>query len=308
MAVIYGIFALIISLNQKFWKNDNIPEWHELYEMAGLASSATKNVNGDIAVHFIDVQQGDCTLIVADNYTVLIDAGEVSEKSKVITYLRSLDITHLDMVIASHPHSDHIGSLGAVIEEYGTDLLLMPEETEDMTPVTTSYENMITASEECNAEIRYAKPGDVYTLTEDCTIDILAPVADYDDHNNYSIVCRLHYGETSFLFTGDIENKAERDIVNSGADLSADVIKIAHHGSNTSGLKVFLQNADPKYAVISVGALNDYGHPHKETLELLKLLGIDVLRTDYHGDIVLSSDGTDITVVKEKEVELDVYT
>ncbi len=276
--------------------------------MAGLASSASKTVDGDIAVHFIDVQQGDCTLIVADNYTVLIDAGEVSEKSKVITYLRSLDITHLDMVIASHPHSDHIGSLGAVIEEYGTDLLLMPEETEDMTPVTTSYENMITAAEECNAEIKYAKLGDVYTLTEDCTIDILAPVADYDDHNNYSIVCRLNYGETSFLFTGDIENQAERDIVNSGADLSADVIKIAHHGSNTSSLKVFLQNTDPKYAVISVGALNDYGHPHKETLELLNLLGIDVLRTDYHGDIVLSSDGTDITVVKEKEVELDVYT
>ena len=301
-AALYAVFSIVITLNEKFWKNEAIPEWHELYEMAGFSSSAYKAKDGDIAVHFIDVEQGDSALIIAGDYTVLIDAGEFSEKSKVITYIRSLDIDHLDMVIASHAHSDHIGSLSAVINEYGTDKLLMADISEEMTPVTSSFENMLDAAEDCNAEIVFVDKGDIYKLSEDCTIEILAPVNSYEDHNNYSIVCRFNYKDISFLFTGDIENLAERDIVDSGTDISADVIKIAHHGSQTSSLKVFMQAVDPDYAVISVGSPNDYGHPHKETLELLDILDIDVYRTDINGDIVFFSDGTNISVVTEKGV------
>ena len=300
VVILYALFSLVITLNEKFFKIEAIPEWHELYEMSGFSSSAYKGVHGDIAVHFIDVGQGDCTLIIAGDYTVLIDAGEVSEKSTVITYLRSLDIDHLDMVIASHPHSDHIGSLSAVIDKYGADILLMPDVTEEMTPITSSYENMIKSAEKRGTDIRFAAVGDVYTLIEGCTLEIIAPVKDYEDHNNYSIVCRLIYGENEFLFTGDIEELAERDIVDSGADISADVIKVAHHGSETSSLKVFMQAADPDYAVISVGSANDYGHPHKETLKLLELLDIKVYRTDWNGDVVMFTDGKEITVVTQK--------
>lgn len=269
--------------------------------MSGFSSSAYKGKDGDVAVHFIDVDQGDCSLIIADDYTVLIDAGEISEKSTVITYLRSLGITSLDMVIATHPHSDHIGSLSPVIDKYGTDLLLMPDIIEEMTPVTSSYENMIESAEKCGADIRFASAGDVYTLTDECRIEIIAPVNDYEDHNNYSLVCRLCYGDTEFLFTGDIEELAERDIVDSGTDISADVIKVAHHGSETSSLKVFMQAVDPEYAVISVGAANDYGHPHKKTLDLLELLDIDIYRTDYNGDIVFFTDGSKLSVVTQKK-------
>ena len=307
LAGLYAVFSLVISLNEAIWKNEAIPEWHELYEAAGFVSSAPKGIDGEAAVHFIDVGQGDCALITAGDYTVLIDSGEISEKSNVITYIHSLNIEHLDMVIASHAHSDHIGALGAIIDEFGTDKLVMAEVTEEMTPITTSFENLMISAEECGAEIIYAEKGDIYTISDGCTIDILAPVKDYEDHNNYSVVCRFNYGQSSFLFTGDIEQLAERDIVDSETDISADIIKIAHHGSNTSSLKVFLQNVDPKYAVISVGSENDYGHPNTQTLELLRLLEIDVYRTDYHGNIAMYTDGKEIKVATEKESIVNVY-
>ena len=299
-AVAYGIFSLVISLNERFFKIEAIPEWHELFEAAGLSDGAYTGSYGDIAVHYIDVEQGDSALIIAGETTVLIDGGEISAYSKVTSYIRSLDITELDYIVASHPHSDHIGSLARIIDDYGADTLIMPKVSESMTPITSSYENMIESAEECGSEIRYAKIGEKYPISQDCTLEMLAPVTDYEDYNNYSIVCRLNYGDTSFLFTGDIEETAERDILDSGADISATVLKIAHHGSHTSSVKAFLQAVNPQYAVISVGAPNDYGHPHDETLELLELLDIELYRTDLHGDIILFSDGTNISIVKEK--------
>lgn len=253
-------------------------------------------------MHFIDVEQGDCTLIVAGETTILIDAGEVSESGSVIKYLNSLAIDRLDMIVASHPHSDHIGSLSSVLDEFGADKLIMPRVTEDMEPITSSYMNMIDSAQKCKAKIEFAKVGKTYSFDDGSSLEILAPVKDYEDYNNYSIVCKFIYGNTSFLFTGDIEKLAERDIVESGADLSADVIKIAHHGSRTSSLKIFMQAVNPRFAAISVGAPNDYGHPHKETLELLELLNIKVYRTDRHGNVVMFSDGNNIEIVKEKEV------
>lgn len=306
--VAYGIFALVISLNERFFKNEAIPEWHELFEAAGFSDSAYKGVHGDISVHYIDVEQGDSALIIAGDTTVLIDGGEVSAYSKLTSYIRSLEISELDYIVASHPHSDHIGSLSKIIDDYGADTLIMPEVSEEMTPVTSSYNNMIESAAEAGTKIEYAEIGHSYTISEGCTLDMLAPVADYDDHNNYSIVCRLNYGETSFLFTGDIEEKAERDILESVTDITATVIKIAHHGSRTSSIKAFLQAVDPEYAVISAGSPNDYGHPHEETLELLELLDIELYRTDLHGDVVLFSDGKSINAVTEKGTTKDVYS
>lgn len=263
---------------------------------------------GDIAVHFIDVEQGDSALIIAGDKTLLIDGGEISAFSAVANYLNSLKIEKLDYIIASHPHSDHIGSLGNIIDTYGTEYLIMPEVSEDMTPVSSSYENMIDSAEDCGASILYADIGSVIDISDGCTLEMLAPLKDYEDYNNYSLVCRFNYGETSFLFTGDIEETAERDIVESGIDISATVLKVAHHGSDTSSVKVFLQAVNPDYAVISVGAPNDYGHPHDKTLELLRLLDIKLYRTDLHGNVVFFSDGKNIEVVKEKGTKLDVYS
>lgn len=269
--------------------------------MMGLTQSANTEVSGEFLAHFINVEQGDSALIQVDGKNILVDSGEYSAFSKLYSYLNSLEIEKLDMIIVSHPHSDHIGCLGRIISEFGVDTIVMADMTEEMTPVTTSYEKMIEAADKCSAEFVLVNGGDNITVSEDCTIDFLAPIKEYEDYNNYSIVCRFNYGDTSFLFTGDIEKTAERDIVDSGEYLSADVIKIAHHGSSTSSLKVFLMDVNPRYAVISAGAENDYGHPHRETLKLLELLEIETVRTDINGDIIFVSDGENISVVKEKE-------
>lgn len=205
------------------------------------------------------------------------------------------------MVIASHPHSDHIGSMNKVIDRFGADMVVMPKLTAEMIPTTSSYEKLLKSVKKCGGKIEYAKVGSIYELAEGCDLEIIAPVKDYDDLNNYSIVARLRHGNNSFLFTGDIEKEAERDILDSGADISADVLKIAHHGSHTSSLKVFLQTVSPEYAVISVGSPNDYGHPHSETTKMLDKLGITVYRTDRDGSITFVSDGENLSVVTQKE-------
>lgn len=205
------------------------------------------------------------------------------------------------MVIATHPHSDHIGSMNSVLDKFGADVVVMPKLTSDMIPTTTSYEKLLKSVKSCGASLEYAQVGKIYDITEDCTLEIVAPVTDYDDLNNYSITAVLRHGENSFIFTGDIEKKAERDILDSGADISATVLKVGHHGSKTSSLKAFVQAVNPKYAVISVGSPNDYGHPHDKTLELLDNLGIEVLRTDKCGNIVFVSNGSTLEISTEKE-------
>lgn len=304
IAGIFILFAAVIYLNEHFFKLSWIPKWHEVYEAFGLSDAAYNELTeGEIAVHFIDVGQGDCALILAGETSVLIDGGESSASADVIRYLNSLELESLDMVIASHPHSDHIGSLSKVIDEFGTETLLMPKLTEKMVPVTRSYQRLLESAENCGAVLEYAEVGVRYELTAGCYLDILAPVRDYDDLNDYSIVAKLIYGQNSFLFTGDIEQTAEQDIYDSGAELFADVIKVAHHGSSSSSCRLFMQAVSPQYAVISVGSPNDYGHPHQKTTDLLKLLNISVYRTDRDGNIVWISDGETLRVNTSKERE-----
>lgn len=299
--VVIAVLALIIYLNEAFWQLDFIPSWSELYDTAGMSGQKHTVVSGDeVSVHFIDVGQGDCALISAGGTFTLIDSGEYTAAEDVIAYLDDLGVERLDMVIASHPHSDHIGSMNSVLDTFGADLVVMPKLTSDMIPTTASYEKLLKSVKSCGASLEYAQVGEIYSLTDECTLEIVAPVKDYDDLNNYSITAVLRHGENSFLFTGDIEKKAERDILDSGADISADVLKVGHHGSRTSGLKAFLQAVNPKYGVISVASPNDYGHPHDETLEMLERLGIEVLRTDQCGNIVFVSDGAQLAVTTEK--------
>lgn len=298
---VFVLFAALITLNERFFHFSFLPKWHEIYEFFGLSGAAYGELSeGEIAVHFIDVGQGDCTLILAGETSILIDSGESSASSDVIGYLNSLELDSLDMVIATHPHSDHIGSLSSVIGEFGTETLLCPELTEKMVPTTRSYEKLLDSAEKCGAKLEYAEVGASYELSAGCYLEILAPVRDYDDLNNYSIAARLTYGETSFLFTGDIEKTAEQDILDSGADVSADVLKVAHHGSSTSSSRAFIQAVSPEYAVIGVGSPNDYGHPHKKTTDLFKQLGITVYRTDRDGNVVWISDGKTLRVETDR--------
>ncbi|MGE4213927.1 MAG: MBL fold metallo-hydrolase [Anaerotignaceae bacterium] len=255
---------------------------------SGLADT-TQQSNGQLVVHYIDVGQADCTLIMLPTgENVLVDAGNREDKDYILNYLNNLDITHIDAAIATHPHEDHIGAMQYVLANYDVDRLLMPDFDID----TNVYTNMLYAMEENDVEeIRVTEPFDMEI--GGIPFEFLAPVAWYSDANNNSIVFKMTYGEKTFLFTGDIEKEAERDILNSGADVSADVLKVAHHGSNTSSTTDFLAEVNPELAIIQVGTDNDYGLPNEDALK--RFSNVEVLRTDFHGDIVVKCDGEKIT-------------
>lgn len=301
ICIIAVIFTAVIYLNEAVCHLDFIPTWKELYEGAGLTESVYNDIaDGEAAVHFIDVGQGDCELIDAGGSYVLIDSGEYSEAGKVIGYLNSLGISRLEYVIVSHPHSDHMGSMAKIVEAFDVGTVIMADMADDMLPVTSSYVKLIEAIDKKNIPIVFAETGESFNLSYG-RLEILAPVKEYDDLNNYSLVVKYVHGDNSFLFTGDIEEKAERDIVGYGSDVSAEVLKIPHHGSDSSSCKLFLQSVNPEYGVIEVGDSNDYGHPHSEPMKLYEKLGIEIYRTDMQGNIVFVSDGKDYRIITSED-------
>jgi len=252
-------------------------------------------------VHFIDVGQGDSTLIVTEEKIVLIDSGETEYDGVVKEYIKNLGITKIDIVIGTHPHSDHIGSMSKVVDGVDVSEIILPKMTKDMIPATKCYNDLLESADKKEAKVRFVRAGERLKLSEGCIIDILAPVSDYDDLNNYSITCKLVHGENSFLFTGDIETSAEYDIVESGADLSVDVLKVPHHGSATSSSYKFLKEVRPTYAVFHVGSPNDYGHPNENIYDRYKEFGCKRYRTDVNGNIVFKSDGTKLSIETENK-------
>ena len=292
-------FLLFFILNDRFFKFDGIPTWDDLYQGAGLSSSVTA-VDGDVSVHFIDVGQGDCELIKTQNKAVLIDCGEKEYYADVISYIKSQNIEHIDYVIVTHPHSDHAGGMSFILDEFDIGAVILPKIQESVIPTTSTYIRLLKSIDNKNITVEYAEAGKSYAI-DDVKITLLSPVQDYDDLNNYSIAVKLVHGENSFLFTGDIEKEAENDIMENGYDISADVLKVAHHGSSTSSQKKFINAVSPQYAVIEVGAPNSYNHPHKETVQRLENKDIMIYRTDLYGNIVFVSDGKTFNILTEKE-------
>ncbi len=292
------LFAAFITLNQFVLHINGVPTWYDLFGIRRPISDAV--ANGEAKVHFIDVGQGDCELIVTESKAVLIDCGEREYAGTVVQYIKSLGIDKLDYVICTHPHSDHIGGMYSVISEIDTDTVIMPRVKDEITPTTSSYARLLESIEDNGIKVEYAQAGKELPLEEGGYIELLAPVEDYDDLNNYSVVCRFIHGGNAFLFTGDIEKEAESDILSSGADVRAQVIKVPHHGSSTSSSYAFVKRVAPEYAVFEVGSPNDYGHPHKETVQTYTDAGCTFLRTDMNGSIVFTSDGKSLTYETEK--------
>lgn len=250
------------------------------------------NYEGQLQVHFIDVGQGDSILVKKDDSSMLIDAGNNWDGEKVVNYLRDQGISKLDFLVGTHPHADHIGGLDDVIDAYDIGKIIMP----NAIATTKTFEDVLDSIQNKNMTISKARVGDKYDL-DGATIEILAPISDeYSSLNNYSIVLKLTYGTTSYLFTGDAEVLSENEMVNRDmAILKSDVLKLGHHGSSTSTSSEFLDAVDPTYGVITVGEDNDYGHPHREVMALINEKGIKTYRTDLQGTIISVSDGNNIS-------------
>lgn len=254
-------------------------------------NSEYENLGDDFRVHYIDVGQGDSILVQSGEEYMLIDGGKNVAADTVVNYLKSQNVRKLKYVIGTHPHEDHIGGLDDVIDTFDVENVIMPNVTHN----TKSFEDVLDSIMNKGLTITPAVSGERYALG-DAELLILAPNGDgYKDLNDYSVVARVQYGNTSFMFTGDAEGISEKEMIDVyGSSLRTDVLKLGHHGSTTSTTKDFLELVNPSVAVITVGKDNTYGHPHKEIIERLEKKNIRIYRTDLDGNILATSDGNSV--------------
>ena len=262
-------------------------------ELPWETKEVPKRTEAAMEVHFIDVGQADCSLILLPNdKTMLIDAGNNDDGETVVDYLKACGVEQIDYLIGTHPHEDHIGGLDDVIESFPIGEIYMPKVQTN----TKTFRDVLTAVKKKGLSVHSAKAGVVLSESPELSITMLAPNKDvYVEMNDYSAVVRITYQDTAFLFMGDAEKQSENEI---REDVRADVLKIGHHGSSTSTSEKFLRRVNPEYVFIPCGKDNDYGHPHREIRNLLKQYDITTYRADADGTVVIASDGTTVWVVE----------
>lgn len=259
-----------------------------------IVSTNIGTPTGVLEISYLDVGQGDAAYIKVNDFDILIDAGPKSDSDKLMKQLEEKNIDDFEIVIATHPHEDHIGGMTKVFEKYDVESFYMPK----VTNTTKTFENMIKAVSNEGLTAKIIKEGASFDLGEGCKIEVYSPIDEsYDNLNDYSPIMKLTYGNKSFIFTGDAEKTVEKEVVEKySKELKADVIKFGHHGSSTSSTKEFIEAISPKYGIISCGVDNSYGHPHRETLSIIDEMGIETYRTDKQGQITITSDGNNIEI------------
>ena len=264
--------------------------------VVSLPCTVSASAEKGLSIHFIDVGQADAAVILCDDEVLMIDGGNVADSSLIYSYLtNTLAIDHIDYMIGTHPHEDHIGGLAGALNACSVGTVYSPVDNYD----SDAFNDFKRYAEAQVGSLTLPSVGDTFTIGS-ATAQFLSPAYPYDNTNDASIVVKIVYGDTSFLFAGDAEWEAEHDMVESGYDLSATLLKAGHHGSDSSSSYVFLREVMPQYAVISVGEGNSYGHPTEEALSRLRDVGATVYRTDLQGTIICHSDGDTLTFETEK--------
>ncbi len=288
IAVMGGITGLLLTvIAMGFFPGSG--EGRNTGESTGayVESQDIRDGKEEMEVHFLDVGQGDCTLIRCGGEAMLIDAGDNEQGTKIQSYLQNHGVDDLKYVVCTHPDEDHIGGIDVILYKFDCDTILMTEEEKD----TDTYRDVVNTMADKGYQRTLPVTGQQYSLG-DAIFTIVGPASTGSDSNNNSISLVLEHGENRFLFTGDAEEEEEEDILGSGISLDVDIYKAGHHGSRTSSSENLLAAASPLYAVISCGEGNSYGHPHAETLNHFRSMGVKVYRTDEQGSIVVTSDGS----------------
>lgn len=301
---IFSIFITGILFLAFFWILQNqsyIFDSVKTWAFLNVNNSSNNTIQGDdinTEVHFIDVGQGDATLIICDGETALIDGGNNNKGQFLVDYIKNLKIKRIDYIFATHPDADHIGGLDIVIDNFDIGKVIMPKVEDKLVPTTNTYKDLLLSVFNKQLKITPAKLGQVYNIG-DGTIEILSPSKNFSSLNDMSIVAIFEYRDKKFLFTGDIEKDAEDFLISSNKRISADVLKVAHHGASTSTKPEFYNRVNPNYCIISVGDGNKYGHPTQKTLETININKAKVYRTDYQGHIIFNvNDEISVTTKK----------
>ncbi len=255
--------------------------------------------NGNTAVHFIDVGQGDSTLVISQDKVMLIDTGDRDKMDKVVNYLKKQDVERIDYFVITHPHADHIGEADQIISQFDIGTVIMPRLPDELVPTSATYDALLDAMEDKHLKFRAGR--DESFELGGCKAEIFAPHGEYSNINNYSLLVKITHGDNSFLITGDCEKEEEKEFLERGCDISADVLKAAHHGSDTSSTQQWLDRVDPYYAVISCGLDNKYGHPDDDTVKRLENTAEKVWITAEDGGVVFVSDGKGLKAEREND-------
>ncbi|HHL2033193.1 ComEC/Rec2 family competence protein [Clostridium perfringens] len=252
--------------------------------------------DSELMISYMDVGQGDAEYIKVNGNDILIDAGPRSNSKELLEQLKAKNIDDFELVIATHPHEDHIGGMVDVFKEYEVKAFYSPK----ITHTTKTYENLVKAVKDEGLKTKELKGGMIIDLGEGAKFEVFTPQkSEYEELNDYSPIMKLSFGDTSYLFTGDAEKLAEEEaLAKYKTSLDSDVIKFGHHGSSSSSSNAFIEAVSPKYGIISCAKDNKYGHPHRETLDIIKKYNIKTFRTDTDGEIILTSDGKSINFNK----------
>lgn len=292
------LFIVLLSLTISILENKGIITWKNIYNSVGVSDFSAESYDYDLSVHFIDVGKADSIYIKSKNKNILIDAGERDTYNKVEEYLHKNNVNTLDLVIATHPHTDHIGGMPDIINHFNINKILMPKISEEKIPTSRTYERLLTSLKNKNITPEAPIAGTNIEL-DDLKFTILAPIKDYDDINDYSIVTKLNYKSQSFLFMGDAGIASENDIIKHNFDISANVLKVGHHGSRTATSAEFLKKVNPKYSVICVNT-DRYNLPNNKTVKRLTSSGTKIYRTDLDGTIIISTNGDNLNIITQK--------
>ncbi len=277
-----------------------ITSWNRIFTATGIVDGV-KPQDSNFVIYYLDVGQSDCSIVICDDEVMMIDSGTVNQVYNIRTNLFTLELDTIDYLLITHQHDDHFGGAAEIISNYTVSKILMPKLSNINSVNSSTYSNLIEKIYENNVQPLSVASGDSFKLGS-ADIEILAPIKQDKDLNNMSAVIKITYGNTSFLFTGDNNETVEKQLLRNNLDVSANVLKIGHHGSKNSSSKNFLKAVDPKYAIISSGYDNNFGHPNDLVLERLHEHDIIPYITSLHGSITVTSDGNQILIYSENNI------
>ena len=293
LTTIIAIIVLVIGSLYGINERGLIPD-DETTATHPKETTLIQNVEGEFVVHMIDVGQADCFLIIQNGQTALVDCGTRSTGKDAVEYIKKLGITTLNYVIGTHPHDDHMGGMYDIITNFEVGTVIMPD-SRDAEITANWYIKLMEELKTGDYNVEYPKQGDIYNL-EDVVMKVLSAETDVSGNtNNYSIVMKVSFGEMDMIMTGDAETEIEEQILESGVDIDAEILKVGHHGSDTSTSQEFLDAITPDYGLISCKTGNKHEHPIKSTMEKLKECNVEVYRTDECGSVIMTITTDSIT-------------